>query len=51
MNPVFSGESHLKKNNRTPHLETHAPNTGNRGLIPGQGTRFHTQKLRSGTAK
>ena len=51
INQVFSGESHLKKTKTKTHLEIHAPNTGDQGLIPGQGTRPHTLKPRPGTAK
>ena len=30
-------------------LRLHAPNAGDPGLIPGQGTRFHMPQLRSAT--
>ena len=32
-------------------LRLHAPNAGDPGLIPGQGTRSHMPQLRPGTAK
>ena len=34
-----------------PWLRHHTPNTGDLGLIPGQGTRYHMPQLRPGAAK